>query len=139
MLGKAVWRVGFGVDALGGLSASVEDQMLPAIFSQEVRDELVTSFKDRHRKQNVMDSGPMAMALVKKPDYSPSWREDSTLSADWLFNPLLCPPSPCSGDLRLQVSCARRERPRPCGSACLFPPLATCLRGRHGHTSGPVC
>lgn len=69
---------------VGDLLASIEDQMLPAVLSQEVRDELATLFRDRNRKQNVMGSGRTAMALVMKPDYSSFWEEDSTLSADFL-------------------------------------------------------
>lgn len=60
--------------------------------------------------------------------------------------PSVCtwPPSPhCAvsppGGLRLQVPRAGRERPRPRGPARLLPPLASRVRGGHGHTRGPVC
>lgn len=88
------------------------------------------------QKQNVMGSGRMAEASVTKPDCSSSWEE---AIEDYIQSVLCCALHLPLGDLWLQVPCAGRECPGPCGSAGLFPPLATCLCGGHGHTSGPLC
>lgn len=111
--------------------------------SQESWDELVTSFRDISRR--VVECHGLWQEdfhFSHEIRLSSSWEEAgeaSALPAAWPLTPVLCPASPTAGGLWLQVPRAGRECPGPRGSACLFTPLASCLCGRHGHTSGPLC